>query len=806
MARILPWILGGLVVGSAFALGITKVEDSDAWAHLALGREMVKLRGFPQHEPFTFPSAGMPYYNTEWLFDVVLYLAYAGADLAGVILLKSAIVATAAWVLWKDASLPDQRAADRPLSLAVAAAVILGVLLMIRHRFAERPDMILMLFLAFTVYALDAYLHGGRRFLYALPAVQVLWVNVHPSAVVSAGPFAAVLGGGLLLRWIGRWRGVEPPGTPSAAQLKTVALVFAGVAVASLLNPYGSDAVTLPFRLAASPWFTQEILELQPPTFSSHPGALILVALLSVTFVLLARRLPLVSLLVAAPFVYLGLSAVRFVFLLGIACGPILARNLSAIAGRLKPAWARLALGVALAGTTGGVAATALTVASVESLADPRKAAGIGMDERFVPEGALRYLDRIGLTGRIFNTFHWGGYLTWRDFPRRAPIIDGRGYVPPGLVEEIHFARIYPQHLDRLQTTYGFDVALVDYPVYAGENIEEALPGVDIALASPQWALVYWDDVALVYLRRADHLAPIIARDEYRIVKPANSLVFLRRALADRGALPAVETELRRNIAETGSSAGYALLGAAELTVGAYDQAIQMFEHVRSERARLDTYQGLAVAHWAKGDVGAAVVFYRKLLHLTQDPTVLYQMGRALLETGNHREAIAHLERARAAAPGMVAVYPALLEAYRRAGTVVEREQELAAGYANAVRLQEADEHTRRGRQLLGAGRLAEGVAELKASLHLEPQSARVHSDLGFAYLSLGQLDDAVAEQRAAIGLDPKLASAQYGLALIDQRRGDQAAARRHLEQFVRLQPRSYLAWRVREELSRLPR
>src|SRR3972149_5983100 len=336
MARILPWILGGLVVGSAFTLGITKVEDSDAWAHLALGREMVKLRGFPQHEPFTFPSAGMPYYNTEWLCDVAPYLAYAGAALAGVILLKSAIVATAAWVLWKDASLPDQRAADRPLSLAVAAAGILGVLLMIRHRFAERPDMILMLFLAFTVYALDAYLHGGRRFLYALPAVQVLWVNVHPSAVVSAGPFAAVLGGGLLLRWIGRWRGVEPPGTPSAAQLKTVALVFAGVAVASLLNPYGSDAVTLPFRLAASPWFTQEILELQPPTLSS-PGAPLRGPLLGGPFAPPARRLPLVSLLVAAPFVYLGLSAVRFVFLLGIACGPILARDLSAIAGPLKP-------------------------------------------------------------------------------------------------------------------------------------------------------------------------------------------------------------------------------------------------------------------------------------------------------------------------------------------------------------------------------------------------------------------------------------------------------------------------------------
>ena len=63
-------IVGLVLAASAFTLGVTKIEDWDAWTHLALGREMVHLRGFPATEPFTFPSAALPYYNTEWLFAV----------------------------------------------------------------------------------------------------------------------------------------------------------------------------------------------------------------------------------------------------------------------------------------------------------------------------------------------------------------------------------------------------------------------------------------------------------------------------------------------------------------------------------------------------------------------------------------------------------------------------------------------------------------------------------------------------------------------------------------------------------------
>ena len=70
-----PSVLGALVAAAAFTLAVTRVEDPDTWTHVALGRLMVEARGLPAHEILVFPSAALPYHNTEWLFDLVLYLA-----------------------------------------------------------------------------------------------------------------------------------------------------------------------------------------------------------------------------------------------------------------------------------------------------------------------------------------------------------------------------------------------------------------------------------------------------------------------------------------------------------------------------------------------------------------------------------------------------------------------------------------------------------------------------------------------------------------------------------------------------------
>jgi tetratricopeptide (TPR) repeat protein len=788
---------------AAFALALTRMEDPDAFTHLALGRDLFEQRGWPAHEPFSFPSLDRPYYNSEWLFDIVFFLAYLAGGTAGVVVLKASLIALTVAILWRDSRSWSDAAAQQPAGLLIRSAVLTAVVLLIRHRFVERPDVALMVFLAFTIYALDAYLDAGRRWIFLLPVVQIVWANTHPSIVVGLVPFVAVLGGGVALRigvrliqrW---WRPLVV--LPSWRKLGAVAAVLVGVLIASALNPHRLDALILPFTLADQPWFRQEVMELQPPTPATWPAPFVMTVLLLISFLGTVGRLPVVPALLALPFVRLGLSAVRFVFLLELVAAPILGRNLTVLAGfARRPLVQRIVLGGAATAIAVVVVAAVATGAGQGPLADPRKVPGFGVNERWVPEGALRYLDARAIQGRLFNAFHFGGYIAWRDFPRRVPIVDGRGHVTPSLLEEIHFARAYPEHLERLRARFGLDAAVMDYPVYSGDTFEDVLgPDADRALTSPDWALVYWDDVALVYLRRGGSHTAVIERDGYRLVKPANGSAGLARLLQDPAQAAAARAELTRNVAETGSSLGLLLLGHATTDP---DQAIATFARVQDPARRFEADQATALRYWRKKDYAKAAEFYERALKREPAAVVFYNAGQVRAEAGDDRGAVRSFERARRADPALTAVYPALIAAHRRLGDEAAA-NELGPEFLRAATRSSVATHERTARQRLAEGRMDAAGEELAAALKLDPRSVTSLTTLSYVRLVERRYDEGVRAAEEALAIDPRSAAAHRALAQIARARGDEPAARRHLEAFARLAPRSYEAWQVRETLS----
>jgi tetratricopeptide (TPR) repeat protein len=572
----------------------------------------------------------------------------------------------------------------------------------------------------------------------------------------------------------------------------------------SVLNPYRFDPLTLPFHLADHPWFRQEVLELQPPRPAAWPGLYVMTALLGLGLVGTATRLPLIPALLAVPFVRLGLSAIRFVFLLELVAAPILARTLTIITGGLR---GRLGRRLVLAGAIVVLGATVIVAGlagfGAGPMADSRKVAGFGVNPRWVPEGALRYLDARGLEGRVFNAFHFGGYIEWRDFPRRMPIIDGRGLVPRSLLEEIHFARAYPTHLERIRARFGLEVAVMDYPSYSGEAVEDVLgPDADAALAAPEWALVYWDDVALVYLRRSGPHAAVIARDEYRHVKPANGAAGIVRLLDDPVRLERARAELQRNVAETRSAIGLLLLGHATTDP---DQAIAAFAGVDDPVRRFEADQATARAYWRKRDFARATAFYELALARAPTASILYNVAQVRIDAGDDRGAIRYLDRARRADPHLAHVYQALIAAHQRLGDEASA-RELGPAFLQAATRTRVEQHERAARRLLAEGRPGAASEELQAALKLEPRSAAVLSLLGYVRLAEHRLDEAIRAEEEALAIDPDHARAHWALAHIAQVRGDESAARRHLQAFARLSPRSYDAWQVREALARSPR
>ena len=77
----------------------------------------------------------------------------------------------------------------------IAAAVLLACLPMVRHRFVERPDIVLMVFLAFTIYALER-LSPRRPTPDLRPARRPSALGEHaPERHRDRGAFGAALGG-----------------------------------------------------------------------------------------------------------------------------------------------------------------------------------------------------------------------------------------------------------------------------------------------------------------------------------------------------------------------------------------------------------------------------------------------------------------------------------------------------------------------------------------------------------------------------------------------------------------------------------
>ncbi len=801
----LRWLAPAIPVSAAFALAITQIDDPDTFTHLALGRELVYQRGFPAHDPFSFGASDAPYYNPEWLFDVGLFLVYLAAGTAGVVLLKAAIVALAVWILWLDSRAQGESAAEAPIGLATRAAILTTVVVMIWHRFVERPDIVLMVFLGFTIYALNAYLNTGRHWIYMLPLVQVVWTNMHPSVVVGLVPFAAIIGGGVALRvgtaLVKRWWTPTRAAIPSWRQLGVVTAVLASVLIAAGVNPYRFEPLTLPFKMADHQWLRQEVMELQSPRLATWPGPFVMTALLLLSLLGTITRLPLIPGLTALPFVRLGFSAVRFVFLLEIVVAPILARALTVImAGVRGPVVRRLLLGGAVATAGVAVLTAGVTGAGIGPLADARKVPGFAVNERWVPEAALRYLDARGVEGRLFNAFHFGGYIAWRDFPRRVPILDGRGFLSPSLLQEIHFARVYPQHLARLQARFGLEAAVMDYPTYSGDTVEEVLgPDADPALASPGWALVYWDDFALVYLRRGGPHAAAIERDEYRNVKPASGIVGIVRLLGDPGRAQAVRDELSRNVEETRSSIGFLLLGHATADP---EQALAALARVRDPVRRYEADQAAALIHWRQKDFAPATEYYDRALARQPTAGILYNAGQVRAQAGDDRGAVTYFTRAQRLDPGMAQLYPALIAAHRRLGD--ERAAAaLGPAFLEAATRARVEQHERAARRLLAESRTAEAGEELAAALKLDPRSVTALTTLGYVRMVERRFDEAVRAEEAALAVDPRHAGAHRALAEIARARGDEPARRRHLESFARLSPRSYDAWQIRETFAR---
>jgi hypothetical protein len=403
------------LLGLGLALGHASrpilAVDTDLWYHLNAGRFIATAHAVP-HAPFySFlqpPPVWLDYY---WLSQLLLYGIYSATGYAGMVAVRAGAaigVSVFAFALLRHGK-KGEGWGYTALVFTLTSLFLIGRLTMVRP-----------CILSYLLIAVFAYLLESRRALWSLPALALLWVNLHgieyPVMLLLLG---AYLGEWTLARlgWVTRveapsWRAFAAVG----AAMATVFLTPNGLALLSgPFQPLGFAAQYIDELKPVDPWTLLALrldkLYVGRPSFQT--AMLALGGLAALTSLLRGTWRP-AHLALFAGGVFLLPRAERFGAEFMLLALPLVAAYEPRVTWLpALPAAARAAL---------------LVLAAVFPFAHlyyvMKTDCPFPLCTRGLPEGAVAFLRHVNAQGAVLNHPNDGGYLEWELHPRHSIFVD----------------------------------------------------------------------------------------------------------------------------------------------------------------------------------------------------------------------------------------------------------------------------------------------------------------------------------------------------------------------------------------------
>src|SRR5688572_12527878 len=150
MAPTSPRWLGSLAVAATMLhFWGRNLADPDLWGHLTWGRMMIRDRALPRTDTFSYTAAGRPFFDHEWLADVLTAGVFDAAGSWGLIGVKVGLgVVMLACMLDAVRTLARAALPDRSLHPFTVAAVTVLAMAVIAPGATFRPQLFTMAFTA----------------------------------------------------------------------------------------------------------------------------------------------------------------------------------------------------------------------------------------------------------------------------------------------------------------------------------------------------------------------------------------------------------------------------------------------------------------------------------------------------------------------------------------------------------------------------------------------------------------------------------------------------------------------------------
>ena len=476
----------------------------DFWWHLKVGEILVTSRSIPRTDLFSFTAAGQPFVLQNWLAEILYYVVYRMGGLPLLVALNTALLVAALvpvyHLCWE---------ATHHLRLSVFCAFLVNLSLFIFGN--TRPQVFSFACFAVFYWVLTGYRHQQRDFLWTLPPLIALWANLHGAFVVGLGLIGLFLGCETVRRLA---RGPQSD-TLSLPELRKLGLILVLTALATLVNPETYRVYTYVWTVLRDPGSQLRVVEWQAPPINQLEGVLIFHGpfFLALLVLLSARsRLVLTELALFVGFAILALTARRNGIWFVLIAAPLVARSLptldgsgvlrglrrfryiEALAWRVEywkeaPVPPRYGLNVLIASLM--LVVTVLVSPWVRPHLSAERL-GNRLWEAQTPVGAMDYIEQQGLRGNIFHPQIYGDYLIWRLWPQQRSFVDGRTHVFAWSLIQDYLLTFEDRHWQERVARYDIRYLLLSKDTQASRVIDDAR-------ASPDWQVLYEDEVSILF-------------------------------------------------------------------------------------------------------------------------------------------------------------------------------------------------------------------------------------------------------------------------------------------------------------------
>lgn len=474
------------------------LKDCDTGFHIRIGEYILDTSSIPKYDIFSFSPPSQKWIHTSWLSDVIMALIHKAYGLTGVVIFFAFLISFIFYVLF------FKIVRQYSVNIVFTTLITLTIITLSQTHLLARPHIFSWIFILIWYHVLDSFWYKQRNYLYLLPPIMLLWVNLHGSFVLGFILIAIYLLGSIIniLRVIEKDLSVR-----KATFLGVTAIACLLV---SLINPYTYHILLYPFGLLSQKFVIDHIQEFMSPNFHEAANVVFefLLLLAIVVFTISRKRLNSIELMLTLFFTHMALYSRRNIVYFSIIIGLILAKHAESI---LKESDGRLANFIkSRASNIAAIDASAKgyvwMVVAIVVVAIGASSGKIEykFDQKKKPVAAVEFLKRETIKGNMFNNDEFGDYIIYSAYPKYKVFIDGRigaAYDESRLKEYAKVIFSEPGW-EKVIEKYAIDWIIFDTNSILSRFFAE----------KKEWKLIYSDKVANIFVRNIPEYQDLISK------------------------------------------------------------------------------------------------------------------------------------------------------------------------------------------------------------------------------------------------------------------------------------------------------